>query len=198
MKTIKRYANRKLYDTERSSYVTLDEIAEMVRTGEDLEIVDQKTGEDLTSVTLTQIIFEEEKRSKRILPLPALRNIIQSGGDFLQRVSQPVQQFKEETQSVVDRFFKAGEERLDGGRQAIREFTNGLQRTIDDLQVRVDQRVKDAVDNLTHVPDLDQQLEEVRERLQSLEAQMTDLVRTVSRLWDAKEDSASSRYGRSA
>ena len=54
MKTIKRYANRKLYDTERSSYVTLDEIAEMVRTGEDLEIVDQKTGEDLTSVTLTQ------------------------------------------------------------------------------------------------------------------------------------------------
>ncbi len=99
---------------------------------------------------------------------------------------------------MVDRFFKAGEERLDGGRQAIREFTNGLQRTIDDLQVRVDQRVKDAVDNLTHVPDLDQQLEEVRERLQSLEAQMTDLVRTVSRLWDAKEDSASSRYGRSA
>ena len=78
---IKRYQNRKLYDTEQSCYVTLDEIAEMVKDGEDVKVIDNKSGEDLTSLTLTQIIFEEEKKKKSILPLAALRNIIQSGGN---------------------------------------------------------------------------------------------------------------------
>src|SRR3569833_1971790 len=59
---IKRYANRKLYDTEHSRYVTLDQISEMIRNGDDVKIVDNKTKEDLTSVTLAQIIFEEDKK----------------------------------------------------------------------------------------------------------------------------------------
>ena len=85
---IKRYPNRKLYDTLSSRYVTLEDIAAMIREGEDVQIVDNKTREDLTSVTLTQIIFEEEKQKKSLLPLSALRNIIQSKGekivDFVQ------------------------------------------------------------------------------------------------------------------
>ena len=73
---IKRYANRKLYDTEHSRYVTLDQISEMIRNGDDVKIVDNKTKEDLTSVTLAQIIFEEEKKTPR-LSLSGLREIIQ-------------------------------------------------------------------------------------------------------------------------
>ena len=61
-KIVKRYANRKLYDTERSCYVTLDDIAVMIRSGEEVTVVDNKSGEDLTSVTLAQIIFETEKK----------------------------------------------------------------------------------------------------------------------------------------
>ena len=80
-RVIKRYANRKLYDTMHSRYVTLEQIADMVREGEDVRIVDNTTKEDLTSVTLAQIILEEEKRKKSFLPLAAMRHIIQSGGD---------------------------------------------------------------------------------------------------------------------
>jgi polyhydroxyalkanoate synthesis repressor PhaR len=82
-RVIKRYANRKLYDTQHSRYVTLDQIAEMIRGGDDVKIIDNKSKEDLTSVTLAQIIFEEEKRQKSFLPLQAMRNIIQSGGESI-------------------------------------------------------------------------------------------------------------------
>src|SRR6185312_8201397 len=81
---VKRYANRKLYDTQRSRYVTLDQIADMIRSGEDVRIVDNNSKEDLTSITLAQIIFEEEKKQKSFLPLSAMRNIIQSGGEAIQ------------------------------------------------------------------------------------------------------------------
>ena len=65
-KVIKRYTNRKLYDTVESRYVTLDEIAAMIKEGVEVRIVDNRTKEDLTSVTLAQIIFEEEKRGPRL------------------------------------------------------------------------------------------------------------------------------------
>ena len=63
-RVIKRYANRKLYDTSRSCYITLEEIAELLRTGEEIRIIDNKSKEDLTSVTMAQILVEEEKRQK--------------------------------------------------------------------------------------------------------------------------------------
>src|ERR1700704_4263184 len=88
---IKRYANRKLYDTEHSRYVTLDQISEMIRNGDDVKIVDNKTKEDLTTVTLAQIIFEEEKKQRSFLPLAAMRNIIQSGGAWFAEAQRRVQ-----------------------------------------------------------------------------------------------------------
>ena len=103
---IKRYANRKLYDTQHSRYVTLDQIAEMIRGGDDVKIIDNKTKEDLTSVTLAQIIFEEEKRQKSFLPLQAMRNIIQSGGES---ISQLVNQAKGRVSQILPR--KKDEER---------------------------------------------------------------------------------------
>src|SRR4026208_599934 len=80
---IKRYANRKLYDTEHSRYVTLDQTSGMTGAGDDVKIVDNKTKEDLTTVTLAQIIFEEEKKQRSFLPLNAMRNIIQNGGELV-------------------------------------------------------------------------------------------------------------------
>ena len=77
-RTIKRYANRKLYDTRDSRYVTLDHIAAMVRAGDDVKVVDNTTRADLTTATLAQIIFEEEKKTPR-LTVAGLRKIIQGG-----------------------------------------------------------------------------------------------------------------------
>jgi polyhydroxyalkanoate synthesis repressor PhaR len=78
-KIIKRYQNRKLYDTQQSCYVTLDDIAKMIRTSEDVMVIDNKTKNDITAATLTQIIFEAEKKASQYAPLFTLREIIQNG-----------------------------------------------------------------------------------------------------------------------
>lgn len=81
---IKRYANRKLYDTTDSRYVTLQQIAEFVRNGEDVRIIDNTTKEDLTNVTLAQIIYEEEKKAdSKVASVGTLRNLIQQSGEKL-------------------------------------------------------------------------------------------------------------------
>lgn len=82
-KVIKRYQNRKLYDTDASCYVTLDEIAEMIQQGEDVSVVDNRNQKDITAATLTQIIFEKQKKSESPVPISTLRHIIQQGdGSF--------------------------------------------------------------------------------------------------------------------
>ncbi|WP_370336833.1 polyhydroxyalkanoate synthesis repressor PhaR [Parvularcula marina] len=81
---IKKYANRRLYNTATSSYVTLDHLAEMVRNGDEFHVVDAKTGEDLTRAVLTQIIFEQENKGQNLLPVPFLRQLIGLYGDNLQ------------------------------------------------------------------------------------------------------------------
>lgn len=83
---IKKYANRRLYNTARSSYVTLEDLAAMVRAGEDFVVYDAKTGDDITRSVLTQIIFEEEQRGRNMLPPEFLRQLIRLYGDALQSV----------------------------------------------------------------------------------------------------------------
>lgn len=82
--TIKKYANRRLYNTATSSYVTLDTLCEMVRSGEDFVVVDAKSGEDITRQALTQIIVEQEAKGHNMLPLSFLRQLIQLYGDSVQ------------------------------------------------------------------------------------------------------------------
>src|SRR4249920_2646778 len=75
-RVVKRYSNRKLYDTKDSRYVTLLQIAEMVRGGEEVQIIDNNSKEDLTEVTLAQIIYEEKKANSRAVPLQTLKDLI--------------------------------------------------------------------------------------------------------------------------
>src|SRR5438552_1622968 len=85
---IKRYSNRKLYDTQESRYVTLEEIEEMIRAGREVTVVDAASGEDLTSVTLTQIILENERNHRANLPSAFLHQLIKHGEawqEFVQR-----------------------------------------------------------------------------------------------------------------
>src|SRR3954453_11094194 len=82
-KIIKRYQNRKLYDTHESSYVTLDEIAKMIKSGEDLRVIDNKTKNDITASTLTQLLYESEKKAKTQPSVDLLKEIIRHGdGSF--------------------------------------------------------------------------------------------------------------------
>ena len=83
MPVIKRYPNRKLYDTDAKRYVTLNEIAALIRAGGEVVVTDHATDEDLTAVVLTQIIFEQEKLQKGFLPKSVLTNLVRAGGDTL-------------------------------------------------------------------------------------------------------------------
>ncbi|MDK2760964.1 MAG: polyhydroxyalkanoate synthesis repressor PhaR [Sphingopyxis sp.] len=82
--TIKKYANRRLYDTERSCYITLEDLGTMVRDGRDFRVVDAKSGEDITHNVLTQIIMDEETRGETLLPVNFLRHLIGMYGDKMQ------------------------------------------------------------------------------------------------------------------
>lgn len=81
---IKKYANRRLYNTATSSYVTLDHLSEMVKSGQDFVVYDAKTNDDITHSVLTQIIFEEENKGQNLLPIQFLRQLIKFYGDNLQ------------------------------------------------------------------------------------------------------------------
>jgi polyhydroxyalkanoate synthesis repressor PhaR len=83
MNIIKRYPNRKLYNTSSKQYITLEGIADLIRNGEDVQILDHTSGEDLTALTLTQIIFEQEKKKGGFLPKSVLTGLVQAGGDTL-------------------------------------------------------------------------------------------------------------------
>ena len=83
MPTIKRYPNRKLYDTEAKQYITLEGIANLVREGRDVRVVDYATGEDLTAVTLAQIMFDQEKKVGGFVPHAVLSGLVKAGGKTL-------------------------------------------------------------------------------------------------------------------
>lgn len=159
-KIIKRYSNRKLYDTDRSRYVTLEEIARMIKEGEEVQIIDNKSGRDLTAVTLTQIIYEEEKEKSR-MPLSMLRNLIQASGETLQEfwdrsVITPVVEVRTTAQKGVEELRHGALTLRDAATRNITDFTETAKavftktgspdasRTIEGLVHRFDDAFADA------------------------------------------------------
>ena len=107
--TIKKYANRRLYDTESSAYITLDRLAEMVREGREFEVVDAKSGDDITRHVLTQIIVDEEARGSTMLPVNFLKQLIGLYGNSMQGVvpqylEAAMDAFKRNQQAIGDAF----------------------------------------------------------------------------------------------
>src|SRR5262245_13538686 len=106
---INRYSNRKLYDTQESRYVTLEELEELIRAGKEISVVDVSTGEDLTSVTLAQIILENERNRRAALPSAFLHQLIKHGEawqDFVQRSMRSSLEGVITSQREMDRVFR--------------------------------------------------------------------------------------------
>lgn len=121
---IKKYANRRLYNTQTSSYVTLDHLAAMVKSGTEFEVQDARTGEDITRSVLTQIIFEEEAKGQSLLPIKFLRQLIRFYGDSLQTfvpgyLNMSMDSFTKNQGPMRDRIAEA----LGGGNQMIENMT---------------------------------------------------------------------------
>ena len=179
VRIIKRYANRKLYDTQASRYVTLEDIAQLIKDGEDLRVIDNKTKEDLTSVTFTQIVFEEEKRQKRVVPLATLRAVIQSGGEFFQRhVAEPVHTIRTEAERTVASFHEGAERQvgrivtgdsLDDVRDTVRDLVESTHHAMDDIQRRVDERLRVMLGNVGQFANLGREIELLKKKVQALE-----------------------------
>jgi len=190
---IKRYANRKLYDTEHSRYVTLDQISEMIRNGDDVKIVDNKTKEDLTTVTLAQIIFEEEKKQRSFLPLNAMRNIIQSGGEWFAEAQRRVQSILPgkkkdgegaDGEAAVDEAEPANAADAEAAAKkkslaALREWVDHSKHRLEEWQKQVDSKVRGAIEDIQHAINpwagVNKDVKHLADRIAELEAKLHEL-----------------------
>ncbi len=168
---IKRYQNRKLYDTENSCYVTLDDVAKFIKEGEDVCIIDNRSQEDLTTLTLTQIILEEGKKKKHLLPLGTLKNIIQSGGEHLVDLFQKsihtvssISNVKDEAEKVID---KIKDEIEDGG-IFVRDFISKTHDSLDEVTKKFEDKVK-SIGKLTNASFLKAEIRTLMKKVEEFE-----------------------------
>ena len=160
---VKRYGNRKLYDTSESRYVTLDEIGRWVKAGEDVKILENDTGEDLTAVTFAQIILEEERRKSGLLSLRMLREIIQHGEAALQGLAATVDRGMEAIRTAPER----------AGRR-VQELTQMADR-LGNLQRAVDETVRRSVERVTTLPAFQKEMGRIERTIRALEARVARL-----------------------
>ncbi len=161
-RVIKRYANRKLYDTRDSRYVTLPQIAELVRNGEDVQIIDNRTKENLTSVTLAQIIYGAEKNAEESSKhgTKTLRDLIQAGGERL------MAHFRE---GPVGRLIPRNSEDLRDPKRVIAPALEALE----DLQRRADERLRAVIGNVVApLRELSSEIAKLQARIEELESRL--------------------------
>jgi polyhydroxyalkanoate synthesis repressor PhaR len=169
---IKRYTNRKLYDKLESRYVTLEEIARLVREGEDVAVIDNETEEDLTAVTFAQIILEEEKRKTNFISVPFLRKLIRSGEarmqDFSDRATRSIEALGDLTEKAGERV----REVVEGSGRAIGDGRAFLDELLEMPQKQIEavrERAKRSVDKMRLNPTVQKELERVVSSLRTLE-----------------------------
>jgi polyhydroxyalkanoate synthesis repressor PhaR len=171
-RVIKRYSNRKLYDTKGSRYVTLLQIAEMVREGEEVQIIDNNTKDDLTEITLAQIIYEEQKAHARNVPLQTLRELIHSRTEKVladlregpigrlipgartldDKATEPAAPVKEAKPTLVDQ----AKEKFEG------------------MQHQLDERINSILTSFRPLQQLQQEVKQLNERIEMLEQKAKD------------------------
>jgi polyhydroxyalkanoate synthesis repressor PhaR len=184
---VKRYSNRKLYDTVKSRYVTLEEVAQLIKGGLEVKILDNRTKDDLTAVTLAQIIFEEEKKRAR-MPLDVLRDIIRHGGEALtgflhEQVGPRVATIREEAEVLRDRLLgRDAEERSSGaapGKLRALEHAKDLigqsRRVLEDWRKQLDERVHQAVEGITSLPALGRDLASFEKKIADIEKKLDEM-----------------------
>lgn len=199
-RVIKRYSNRKLYDTKDSRYVTLLQIAEMVRDGEEVQIIDNNTKEDLTEVTLAQIIYEEQKQkasSSRNVPLQTLKDLIHqrtekvlsdlregpigrlipgsAKGEPPPGTGKPTPAEPSTAKSVDDEDSDAPEPPPSAPSPMKPSLVEQAKETWEDWQTKIDERVKAVVPNLLPWQQLQHEIERLNARVEELEAKLASL-----------------------
>lgn len=177
MPIIKRYPNRKLYDTNTKRYVTLNEITAMIQDGEDVRVIDYESGDDLTTLTLTQIILEQEKQSAGFLPRNLLTNLIRTGGDTVEQVVRSLQ---------VSHFLPGAETSDDdagdddpGAHDAHREQNGEAKSSVERAKEKADERLADVL-HLINVPS--------RREVEALQVQLAILSQRLEEMLESHDE----------
>jgi polyhydroxyalkanoate synthesis repressor PhaR len=179
---IKRYSNRKLYDTKDSRYVTLLQIAEMVRAGEEVQIIDNNTKDDLTEITLAQIIYEEQKAHSRSVPLQTLKELIHT------RTERVLGELRESPLGRLIPGTKPGSEPPKAGVEGAEDpnavptyagaqpkapsIIEQAKHTLEDWQHQVDERVKAVLPSFMPWQQLQHEVKRLSQRIEELEAKL--------------------------
>lgn len=175
---IKRYANRKLYDTRDSRYVTLQQIAEYVREGEDVRIIDNKSKEDLTNVTLAQIIYEEEKKGEGDVRRSTLKSMIEEGrhrlvGSLPASLSKLLQREASEESEGAE---------VASAEEAKKDEPKKKAGPIEELRASADDRVKQVIGvAMGHVQQLQGEVKRLQGRIEELENRLASVLRRESK-----------------
>lgn len=171
---IKRYSNRKLYDTKDSKYVTLLQIAEMVRGGEEVQIIDNNTKDDLTEITLAQIIYEEQKAHSRSVPLQTLKELIHA------RTEKVLADLREGPIGRLIPGGKVGEEKVpepvlpvkEKERESKPTLVDQAKEKLEEVQHTLDERVKAILATFRPLQQLQQEVRRLNERIEELERKL--------------------------
>jgi polyhydroxyalkanoate synthesis repressor PhaR len=166
---IKRYSNRKLYDTKGSRYVTLLQIAEMVRSGEEVQIIDNNTKDDLTEITLAQIIYEEQKAHSRNVPLQTLKELIHA------RTEKVLENLREGPIGRLIPGGKGGEERVEVTPKDVKPtLVDQAKEKIEEVQHQLDERIRAILTSFRPLQQLQQEVRRLNERIEELERKLKD------------------------
>ena len=171
---IKRYSNRKLYDTKGSSYVTLLQIAQMIRDGEDVQIIDNASKEDKTDVTLALIISEELREKPRAIPLSTLKALIRHKGERIltQLREGPIGKLipREEGGELGSQPPEPiGEDEMSQGKES-----KGIRATLEQWQGAIDERIRTVLPNFAAFRDLETEVRRLADRLEAIERRLAD------------------------
>ena len=164
---IKRYSNRKLYDTKDSRYVTLLQIAEMVRTGEEVQIIDNNTKDDLTEVTLAQIIYEEQKAHSRNVPLQTLKELIHT------RTEKVLEGLREGPIGRLIPGAKAGETEVAAPAKEVKPtLVDQAKEKLEEVQHQLDERIRAILAGFRPLQQLQQEVRRLNERIEEVERKL--------------------------
>lgn len=180
MNIIKRYPNRKLYNTSSKQYITLEGIAELIRNGEDVQILDHTNGEDLTALTLTQIIFEQEKKKAGFLPRSVLTGLVQAGGDTIgslrRTLASPLDMFRHVDQEIERRLsvlVKRGELNETEAADLESQLKNAATEDLDELSMPTESEMEQILEK--HDVPTRSDLQELSSQLEALVAKLDNL-----------------------
>ena len=184
---IKRYANRKLYNTRKSQYITLSQIAQLIEAGEIVQILDKASGEDITEITLAQVFVDDRRKRPGAPPIEGLKDVFRNTSEQVRKqLADPVSNIRQTFGESVNRLLKTGEERANETRDSFQNWISEQTQVLEDTQRRFEERLKVISTYVDDFKALHDQLEQLQGQVNTL----ADRIRTVEQ--SPSESSSSS------